>query len=79
MSRDKLRQLYIIVYKTLTLERAMREQVLRPGPGKQQRIEEVDRALGALEAMKDFCKLHTEEPTEQVMLDLDVPTKKGAY
>ena len=68
MSHDELRQQYTIAYKCLTRERAMRERVLRSGPDKQRKIEEIDRALEALTAIKDFAKLHTEEPPEQVAL-----------
>lgn len=76
MTADDLRKQYALVYKALTRERKMREEVLKPGFYQQRKLEEIDRALEALAAIKDFAKLHTEEPPEQVVL-IDEPTRGG--
>lgn len=80
MTPEQLKDQANIIWKFITAERKMREQVFRQKPTMLVRkLDECDKAIAALREIKAFADQHTEEPPEQVMLFDDLPEKKGGY
>ena len=79
MTQHELKQLYAVACLFFKRERDMREKVFPPGhPQRNSKLAQLDTALRAVTAMKDFAKQHVEESPEQVEL-YDVPAQEGGY
>lgn len=77
MTEHELRKLFELAYRFFEAERKWRQHVFPPGhPQRNAKLGQLDTALRAVTAMKDFAKQHVEESPEQVEL-FDVPERGG--
>ena len=82
MTEQELRNHYKTAYRVLAGERMMRLQVFPEGhPKRAQKLGEIDSAMAAISAMKNFAKQHTTPDTHQAALfdESERVERKGGY
>lgn len=76
MTTSELHTIHSAISQYLRQERAMKERILYVHPTKVRLLRQIDDAIAALDALRDFIEPYTERESRQAAL---FSTPKGAY